>query len=208
MAAPIRVIIADDHPVVIQGLTQELATADDMVIVGVAQQFREVWSLLDEVQADVLVLDISGMGGAPLTMVRQLHAQRPALKIIIFSSWIDMAAEFLASGAHGYITKEELVTELLLAIRAVHAGRTYRSHIVHEHLTILSEQGRNFQFSPQELSILQLMEQGKGTVEVAQALHLETATVQNYITRLRRKTGSRERTQLVDWYRRHLLGKQ
>jgi two-component system NarL family response regulator len=128
--------------------------------------------------------------------------------MIIFSSRIDMAAEFLSSGAQGYITKEELVTELILAIRAVHAGNSYRSQIVTEHITTLSALGRNFQFSPQEVSVLQLMEQGMGTVEIANALHIEAATVQNYITRLRRKTGSRERTQLVDWYRRHMLGRE
>jgi DNA-binding NarL/FixJ family response regulator len=199
---PMRVIVADDHPVVLKGLQEELAAATDIAVVGVARDFQATLDLLATTPADILVLDIGSMGGAPLTVVTRIIRDYPALQIIIFSSIVDLAAEFFNVGVHGYVTKEELLIELVVAIHAVRAGEIYCSRLVAEHLSQIGDVRQGIALSPQELSVLKLLAQGLGAVAIAEQLQIGTGSTQNYITRLRRKTGCAERTQLADWYRR------
>lgn len=202
----IRVIIADDHPVVVSGLLTLFSTTSHLGIVEVVRAFSELHERLAQTPADVLVLDIGGMGGAPLTLVTGLRRQYPALKIVIFSSSIDLAPELFRAGVQGYVAKEELPRELLAAIDAVHAGSNYRSPVVQNYMDRVERSGRQVHLAPQELSVLKLLAQGMGTEAIAGELHIKPSSVQNYITALKRKTGSRERTQLVDWYRRVYRG--
>ena len=197
----IRVVIADDHPVLLDGLTALLATHPTIHVVGVSRSFNDVLALLTTTSADVLILDLGGMGGAPLTMINRIQRLYPALAIVVFSSSVDLAPELLQAGVRGYIAKEDLTDQLIAAITAVHAGQTYRSPTVQEYLqtTKLHQQQH---LSPKELSVLKLLAQGFGTVAIAEQMGIDPRSVQNYITVLRRKTGCVERTQLADWYRR------
>lgn len=197
----IRVILADDHPVLIDGLKAILTTHLGIDVVGVSQSFHELLALLTHTAADVLILDLSGMGGAPLTVVSHIQRAYPDLAIVIFSSSVDLAPELLHAGVRAYITKEDLTDQLVAAILAVHSGQTYRSPIVEHylHATTLRQQQH---LSPKELSVLKLLAHGLGTIAIAEHLGIDPRSVQNYITALRRKTGCAERTQLVDWYRK------
>src|SRR5690349_1793828 len=113
---PIRVIIADDHPIVRAGLQTILEQDPQVVIAGVATNFSEVREVLRRGPADVVVLDLGGMGGAPLTLVSRLQREYPNVAIVAFSSSVDLAPELLQAGVCGYVVKEELVTQLLTAI--------------------------------------------------------------------------------------------
>jgi two-component system, NarL family, nitrate/nitrite response regulator NarL len=198
----IRVVIADDHPIVLDGLTVILAAAPWIQLVGVARSFSEMISLLDTVPTDMLVLDLGGMGGSPLIFVNRMQRVYPDIRIIVFSSSVDLAPELVQAGVRGYITKEDLSQQLVAAIRAVRSGQRYFSQVVQDYLLQATTLHKQHHISPKELSVLKLLAQGLGTIAIAEQLGIDPRSVQNHITTLRRKIGCAERTQLVDWYRR------
>jgi len=198
----IRVVIADDHPIVLDGLTVILAAAPWIQLVGVARSFSEMISLLDTVPTDMLVLDLGGMGGSPLIFVNRMQRVYPDIRIIVFSSSVDLAPELVQAGVRGYITKEDLSEQLVAAIQAVRSGQRYFSQVMQDYLLQATTLHKQHHISPKELSVLKLLAQGLGTIAIAEQLGIDPRSVQNHITTLRRKIGCAERTQLVDWYRR------
>jgi two-component system, NarL family, nitrate/nitrite response regulator NarL len=198
----IRVVIADDHPIVLDGLTTILSATPSIQLVGVARSFSELIALLDSVSTEILVLDLGGMGGAPLTLVNRMQRVYPDVRIVIFSSSVDLAPELIQAGVRGYITKEDLSEQLVAAIHAVRNGQRYFSQVVQDYLLQATTLHKQHHISPKELSVLKLLAQGLGTNAIAEHLGIDPRSVQNHITTLRRKIGCAERTQLVDWYRR------
>jgi DNA-binding NarL/FixJ family response regulator len=196
---PIRIILADDHPVILKGIRMQLAELDDMAVVADARSFASVLPILAAHEADVLILDVGNMGGSPISLLSRLAREYPQLKIVIFSSTIDLAPELLDAGAHGYVAKEDLVRELVEAIRAVAEGTPYLSETVKAYFERRSAPLRIL--SPKELTVLKLLALGHATNTIAEHMGIDPRTVQNHITRLRDKTGCVQRTQLVDWYR-------
>ena len=199
---PIRVIIADDHPIVRDGLQVLLAAERQVEIVGVATNFAEVLDLLERTPTDVLVLDLGGMGGAALTLVTRIRRENPHVAIVIFSSSVDLAPELLQAGVCGYVVKEELSAQLLTAIRAAQVGQRFLSPVVEDYVTQTGSQQSQRHLAPQELHVLKLLAQGLSTTAIAEQLGIDPRSAQNYITTLRRKTNCTTRTQLVDWYQR------
>ena len=199
---PIRVIIADDHPVVLDGLATVLNATAGMAVVGLAQSFPTLLDLLDRVAAEILILDLSGMGSSPLTVINRIGREHPTVKIIVFSSSVDLAPELLQAGVVGYLSKEAFTTQLITAIHAVWAGQIYLSPPVADYLAQTTQIHKQHRLAPKELTVLKLMTLGLSTADIAAQLQIDPRSVQNYITALRRKTGCQERTQLVDWYRR------
>jgi len=198
----IRVVIADDHPIVLDGLTTILSAAPSIQLVGFARSFSELIALLDSVSTEILVLDLGGMGGSPLTLVNRIQRVYPDVRIVVFSSSVDLAPELIQVGVRGYITKEDLSEQLVAAIHAVRSGQRYFSQVVQDYLLQATTLHKQHHISPKELSVLKLLAQGLGTNAIAEQLGIDPRSVQNHITTLRRKIGCAERTQLVDWYRR------
>jgi DNA-binding NarL/FixJ family response regulator len=194
----IRVLIADDHPIIFNGLRAMPLEAQGLAIVGMAHSIAEVTAVLRQTAIDVLILDLSGMGGSPLALVRQLRQEQPELRIVVFSSSIDMAPELLRRGVAGYVAKEERIDELIAAMTAI-TSEPYLSPIVRAYLA--QTQSRQ-PISPRELLALKLLVQGLTTIEIAEQMDVDPSTVQNHITALRRKTGCSQRIQLADYYRR------
>jgi DNA-binding NarL/FixJ family response regulator len=199
MTPGIRVLVADDHPIILDGIQTLLAQAPSITVVGTARSFRAVSEVLDQVDADVLILDLGGMDGSPLALIHRLQREHPLLRVIVFSSSIDLAPELIAAGASGYVAKEELPTTLMMAISSVFSGQAFLSPLVQEYLEQLSTPSP---LTPKEQIALKLLAQGLGTEEIAAQMRIDPRSVQNHITSMRRKTGCFERTQLVDWYRR------
>jgi DNA-binding NarL/FixJ family response regulator len=151
----------------------------------------------------VVILDLNQMGAGPLSMVRTLRERFPQTQLLIFSSSIALSPELLAAGARGYVVKEELLTHLPPAIRAVAAGQVYLSPLVQEHHERVSGLGQQAFLLPQELRVLKLVAQGMKTRDIADDLSIDPRTAQNYITSLYQKTGCETRAQLVIWYNQH-----
>lgn len=202
VAQPIRVIIADDHPTLINGLQKTIETTSQIQVVGAALSFDEVLTLVKRVAADVLVLDLGGMGSAPITFVHSLRLKHPDIALAIFSTSIDLAPEMIQAGALGYIAKEEPTERVIDAIMTVAGGHPWYSAKVEEYLKRSTGARHVHQLAPKELSVLKLLAQGKSTTEVASELKIDPRSVYNYITSMRRKVGCEERSQLIDWYRR------
>jgi DNA-binding NarL/FixJ family response regulator len=195
----IRVVIADDHPIVLDGLHSQISRIPNAEIVGTAHSFAEVRGILSRVQADILILDLLGMGSSPLTMASELKRTVPTLKTIVFSSSVDLAPELLDAGARGYLTKEEMPGDLTQAILTVQGGGTFLSQNVRSYL---DQTAHARDLTPQELLLLKLNAQGCSTSEIAEQMAVDPRTVNNYFSQIRRKIGCPQRVQMSDWYRR------
>lgn len=196
--SPIRVMIADDHPTMRQGLQILLAEVPRIEVVGVVRSFCEVDERLRRVSADVLILDVLGMGGSSLATVSGLRRNYPTLKVIVFSSTVGLAPELIRAGAHGYMTKEEMFDDLVQAIIEVHAGGTFYSENVREYV---ERTRRRHDFTDREHLLLRMNERGKSTLEMVEYTGLSRGTIDNYFSRLYEKTGTTDRASLSRWYR-------
>jgi two-component system, NarL family, invasion response regulator UvrY len=199
----IKVLIADDHPIVRQGLRQILSETADMVVAGEASDGREA---LAQVQAggwDVLVLDISMPERSGLDILKELKQIQPDLPVLVLSIHAEeqLAVRLLKVGAAGYLTKENAPGELVKAIRKVLSGGRYVSPTLAESLAfdldISSDQPRHEKLSDREFQVLQLMGEGKTLVEIAEALFLSPKSVSTYRHRLLKKLNLTNNSELI-----------
>jgi DNA-binding NarL/FixJ family response regulator len=202
MSTPIKVLVADDHAIVRDGLQGIIAPNKDLEIVGMVTSFDSVLKQLSSTQVDVLVLDLSGMGGAPLTFVTRLQREYPRVSIVVFSSSVDLAPELLQAGICGYVVKEELSSQLIQAIRAAAANQRFLSPIVNNYMARSEANNQKSTLTPAELNVLKHLAHGLGTPDIAEHLEIDPRVVYNYLSAIRRKTGCTERTQLAEWYKR------
>lgn len=198
----IRVVVADDHPIVRRGIEATLAASPLVEADAYVATFSDLLVCLRETPTDVVVLDLGGMGAAPVSMVTRLLRDYPNIGCVIFSSSVDIAPELLQLGVLGYVVKEELEEHLVDAICAAHGRGRYLSPRVKQYVERSHNVRTEHSLAPQEVNVLRLMASGLGTTAIAHELAIDGRTVQNYITSVRRKTGLFERTQLVNWYLR------
>jgi two-component system, NarL family, invasion response regulator UvrY len=200
MSEPIRVMIADDHHIVREGLQATLRSSPQVQIVGVATTFAEVREQLASIPTDVLVLDLGGMGDAPLTLVSYVLRAYPHVAIVVFSSSVNLAPELVQAGVAGYVVKEDLLDHLVTAIHTAAAGKHYLSPAVAEYVMKATNQRMHHHLTPRELTVIALVAQGLNTLEIAQQLGIEPRGVQNHVSNCLQKTGCRQRLELVPWY--------
>ena len=189
----IKILIADDHPIVRQGLRQILADISDMEIAGEAVNAQET---LDQVRVggwDVLVLDITMPDRSGFDILKELKNEQPHLPILVLSIHGEeqFAVRVLKAGASGYLTKENAPAELIKAIRKVVAGGKYISPSLAEtlafNLDVTSDRPPHETLSNREFQVMQMMASGKTPTEIAAELSLSAKTVSTYRTRLLEK---------------------
>ncbi|UCC88977.1 MAG: response regulator transcription factor [Anaerolineales bacterium] len=199
----IRVLIADDHPIVRQGLRQILSEISDMAVAGEAVNGQEA---LDQVRAggwDVLVLDITMPDRSGLDILRELKHQQPDLPVLVLSIHAEeqFAVRLLKAGASGYLTKENAPDELVKAIRKVVGGGKYISQSLAEslafNLDVASDGPRHETLSDREFQVLQLVASGKTLTEIAEELSLSAKTVSTYRSRLLEKMNLKTNAEIV-----------
>jgi DNA-binding NarL/FixJ family response regulator len=204
----LRVVIADDHPMIIQGIRAGFLYHSHIQVVGSTKTFLELFEFLAATVVDVVILDLVGMKSSPLITVERLRRLYPQLGIVVFSSTFELAPELLEHGVHGYISKEDRTDQLPLAIEAASRGERILSPEVRTYLQqILALQSRE-RLANKELSVLKLLAQGMSTVEIADEMGIDPRSVQNYVTALRRKTGCSTRNALAEWYRRNISAQE
>ncbi|HYU68072.1 MAG TPA: response regulator transcription factor, partial [Burkholderiales bacterium] len=132
----IRIVVADDHTIVREGLKQVLSSASDFSIVGEAQNGHEVLERVRELVFDVLLLDLSMPGRSGIELIKQVHAEKPRLRILVLSMHQEpqYAVRALKAGASGYLTKESASAQLVSAIRRVAGGGAFITDAVAEQL--------------------------------------------------------------------------
>lgn len=182
----IRVLAADDHPIVLEGLSRLLSKHEDMRLVGEANDGTELIRLAKSTLADVALLDISMPGPGFATVIDTLKKARPRLSVLVLSGQpaSQYAVRVLRAGAAGYLSKESLSAELAHAIRETAAGRRYISpdvagSIVH---AVTDDPGRprHETLSDREFDVLRYTALGTPVKQIAQELGLSPKTVSTY----------------------------
>ncbi len=211
----IRVLLADDHAVVRDGLRALLEAQPDLHVVGDAAEGREAVRLTTELRPDVAVIDLAMPELNGLEATRQIHEHCPSTRIIILSmySTTEHIYQTLQAGASGYLLKEVAGTEVIEAVRAVHAGHRYLSRKISE--TVLTDYLRRHEpgeaesplarLSPREREIIQLVAEGRTSAEIAARLALSSKTVETYRSRLMTKLGINDLPSLVKFAIQHGL---
>ena len=199
----IKIMVADDHPIVRQGLKQIIADSPDMVVAGEASNGQEVLDQVWKKDYDVVLLDLSMPVISGLDTLKQLKSQKPELVILVLSIHPEeqYAVRVLAAGASGYITKDSAAEELIAAIRAVSSGKKYVSSSLAQKLA--SELGGAAEeplyeiLSDREYSVLRLIAAGRTKMGIAQELSLSPKTVSTYRSRILNKLGLKTDAELV-----------
>lgn len=192
----IQVLIADDHPIVRNGLVRMIELTDGMNVIAEAETGAQAISLFQQHQPDVALMDLrmpDMPGVEAITMIRQ---QYPTARIIILTTYGTDEDIFrgLQAGARGYLLKDSKMHQLLDAIRNVYAGQTC---IPPEVGAKLAERMSQPQLSDREQDVLQRMVQGMSNQEIAEALHIAESTIRFHISNILHKLGVSDRTQAV-----------
>lgn len=199
----IRILIADDHSVVRQGLRKILADHSDFDVVGEASSAEGALQLIQTTNADVLILDISMPGRSGLDVLKDIKTARPKLAILLLSMHPEMqfAIRALRTGGSGYLNKDAPPEELVRAIRKVSSGGKYISSSLADQLATLPE--TNIQRPPherlsdREFEVFRLIAQGKGLSEIAAQLALSAKTISTYRARVLEKMNLKSNADLA-----------
>ena len=201
----IRILIADDHAVLRAGVGMLLAAQSDLVVEGEAADGAETVAQARALRPDILLLDLSMPGPASGEVIRQVLRVSPMTRVLVLTMHDDPAylASAMLAGASGYVVKKVADTELLQAIRAVHAGRTFvdltRSSDPHQRPAEgvhAAGPGAPKDLSRREVEVLRLLAQGHSNQQVADQIKVSIKTVETYRTRLSDKLGLKGRSEL------------
>ena len=202
---PIRVLLADDHALLREGLRALLSSIEDVEIVAEVANGREAVRRALELVPDVVLMDIGmpDMNGVEATA--QLVAKLPSVRIIVLSMHGDAehVQRALKGGAAGYLLKESAAAEVVAAVRAVHLGREYFSPAVVRHARRRAAGTPLERLSSRERQVLQLVAEGRTSAEIAALVHLSPKSIDTYRSRLMRKLGVEDIAALVKFAIRH-----
>ena len=189
----IQVLCVDDHPIVRQGIATLLSVEPDMALVAEASNGREAIQLFRAYRPDITLMDLQmpGMGG--LDAIGAIRAEFPDARIIVLTTYAGdaQAQRAIQAGAHGYLLKNALHKELLEAIRAVHTGR---KALPSEASFELAEQITEETLTPAEIGVLRFMAQGNAYQQMASALGISEAAVEQQVSSILAKLDARERS--------------
>jgi DNA-binding NarL/FixJ family response regulator len=199
----IKVILADDHTMVLKGLRFFLSTQSDIDIIGEAHNGKEAVELAGTLSPDVILMDVQmpDMDGVEATIA--IKEKYPEIKIIILTSFVDQDTVLpaLKAGANGYQLKDIEPEELADTIRAVHRGeKRLHPQATNQLLTHLKDEtpGRKSSFdelTPREKDVLREITNGLGNKEIADALFITEKTVKTHVSNILSKLGLHDRTQ-------------
>jgi DNA-binding NarL/FixJ family response regulator len=205
MSPKIRILLVDDHPLVREGLTNLIHQHPDLEVCGEAAGESEALQLVDSVQPNVAVVDISLENGSGLELIKNINATHSNVAMLALSMHEESlyAERALRAGARGYLMKREAAKKVIQGIRAVLAGQLFVSERI---ATLMAErfvEGRTLPASPieqlsnRELEVFQLLGRGQSTRQIADHLHVGFKTVQAYCARIKEKLGLANATELL-----------
>lgn len=198
----IRVVIADDHAVVRNGLRHILEREDDVEVVGEAARGSELPQVLRETTPDVILLDLSMPGRSGLELVRHVRTEYPTSRVLVLTMHAEeqYVVRAFRAGAAGYLTKDSAANDLIAALRKVATGGTYVSPEMAEKLALgVQEQtdAPHASLSDRELEVYRRIVNGESLTEIAEALCVSSKTVSTYKMRLLEKLQLRSDAALV-----------
>lgn len=198
---PIRVVIADDHALLLQGLVALLLeAAPDIALLEQASDGEAAWTLIETLRPDVAVLDISMPGYTGIELARKTCDAQLPTRILLLTMHADPTVfrQARSAGAAGYVLKDSSFEELADAVRAVAAGGTFVAPAVANRARVLERQGGpDPMLSPRELEVLHLIALGVSSREIAKRMAVSPRTVETYRKRLMAKIGVHSIAELV-----------
>ena len=207
----IRILVADDHTIVREGLKQILAKHSDLQVAGEAANGNDVLHLVRDNKWDVLVTDMSMPGRNGLELIKLVKQTQPALPVLVLSMYDEeqYAVRAIRAGASGYLNKESASEQLVSAIRTVAAGGVYASAAVTQALfsTLRNNRGAqpHEQLSGRELQVLQMIAAGQSITEIAELLSLSPKTVSTHKSRMLEKMNMSNQAELIRYAIEHRL---
>jgi DNA-binding NarL/FixJ family response regulator len=207
-----RIVIADDHAIVREGLKRIVGDVADMQVVGEAADGTEVMQRVRELEFDVLVLDLSMPGRSGMELIKLVKAEKPKLRILVLSMHQELqyAVRAIKSGASGYLTKESAPAQLEQAIRKVASGGAFLTAEVAEQLALGAMPGSEGKphesLSDREFEVFRLLAAGASVTDIATRLKLSVKTVSTHKANLMQKMGLANSSELVRYAMKHGLG--
>lgn len=202
----IRVLLADDHKIVRDGLKRILAGTGDLEVTGEAASGDEALALVKANDYDIAMLDMSMPGLAGIDLIKRLKIEKPGLKLLVLSMHGEQqyAARALKAGAAGYLNKDSAGEQLVSALRKIAAGGVY---ITEAAAATLLQAGRvaHDALSDREFEVLRLLVEGLGPTDIAERLHLSVKTVSTHKTRILEKLNLKSTADLVRYALEHRL---
>jgi DNA-binding NarL/FixJ family response regulator len=207
----VRVLIADDHPIVRRGLKQIVADQPDMTVTE-AGDGPEALRLADKSEFDVVLLDINMPGISGLDVLSQIRSRQPGLPVLVLSahSEAEFAVRILKAGASGYLNKELAPEELVKAIRRVIGGKKYVSPAVAELLADSigkDDDDPHASLSDREFQVMLLIAAGKTVSEIAEEIALSVKTVSTYRARVLEKMNLKNNAELMRYVIENKVGR-
>jgi NarL family two-component system response regulator LiaR len=207
----IRVLIADDHPLVRQGLRSFLDTLDDIDVVGEAVDGGEAVALAASLEPDVVMMDLSMPNVDGIEATRRIAQANAAIKVIALTSFAtdDKVFPAIQAGAAGYLLKETEPAELADAIRKVHRGEpilhpTVAARLMRE-VAAAEPRAHRTDLTARELEVLRLIARGRSNKEIARDLAVAEKTVKTHVSNVLSKLGVADRTQAALYAVQHGL---
>ena len=210
----IRIVIADDHAIVREGLKRIVESVPDMEVLDEAADGTQVLQRVRELVFEVLVLDLSMPGRSGMELIKLVRSERPRLRILVLSMHQEQqyAVRAIRCGASGYLTKESAPAQLELAIRKVASGGAFLSADVAQQLALGAMPGGqgapHENLSNREFEVFQLLVAGVSVTDSATRLHLSVKTVSTHKANLMLKLGLHNPSELIRYALRHGLADQ
>ena len=207
----IRVVLADDHTIVREGLKQLLKEAGDLTAIAEAQNGAEVMKCVRECDFDVLLLDMSMPGKSGIELIKQIRSEKPKLRRLVLSMHAEeqYAVRALRAGASGYITKESASTQLVAAIRKVAGGGAVISPAVAEQFALgampQTEGMPHTSLSDREYQVFLMLTRGSSVTDIADQLNLSAKTVSTHKAHVMQKMTMANHSELVRYALNHRL---
>jgi two-component system, NarL family, invasion response regulator UvrY len=207
----IRVLVADDHPIVRQGVRQIVAATNNIIVAAEATNGRELLECARIVAHDLILLDLSMPGTDGLDLLKQLKRERPKIPVVILTMYSEdqFAIRALKAGAAGYLIKDCDAAELISAVRRVVAGGRHLSPNVAErlagHLAGDTEKPLHDRLSDREYQVFRMMAAGRSTREISADLSLSVKTISTYRSRIFEKMHMKSAAELATYVVRNRL---
>jgi DNA-binding NarL/FixJ family response regulator len=206
-----RVLVADDHAIVREGLKRILEGQADIEIAGEATNGHEVIERVRSGGFDLLLLDLSMPGKSGIELIKQVRDESPKLRVLVLTMHEEdqYAVRAIRAGASGYLTKESATAQLVSAIRRIAEGRLYISPNVAEQLALdvspRGDEAPHKHLSDREFEVFQLLVAGRSISDIAGQLHLSVKTVSTHKTRILQKMSATSVADLVRYAIGHRL---
>ena len=207
----LKILVADDHTIVREGLKQILGEVPDMIVAGEASDGSEALHKVRKDHYDLVLLDIAMPGIGGLDVLKQLKSEKPDLPVLMLSMYPEeqYAVRTLKAGASGYLTKESASDELIAAIRKVSRGGKYVTSSLAEKLAscldTYSDKPVHERLSDREYQVVRMIASGKTVTEIADELSLSVKTISTNRSRALIKMGMKTNAELTHYAIKHGL---